>query len=81
MNMPKILLTIAVPVTVSVLGAGPSAAYNYPFCRSGEGPGDCRYETLEQCQAALSGTPGFCQPNSWLPQTPQASPRGRARRS
>lgn len=82
MNIPKIFLTIAVLAAGSVLGAKPSAAYDYPFCRKAEGgPGDCRYETLEQCQAAVSGTPGFCQPNYWLPQTPQAAPHRRARRS
>ncbi|CAN5256530.1 hypothetical protein BH10PSE10_BH10PSE10_14410 [soil metagenome] len=80
--MPKILLMIAASLAVSVFGVAPSAAYDYPFCRKAEGgPGDCRYTTMEQCQAAVSGTPGFCQPNYWLPQTAQAAPHRRARRS
>lgn len=76
------ILLIAAAATVSVLGTGPSAAYDYPFCRKAEaGPGDCRYDTLEQCQAAVSGTSGYCQPNYWLPQAPQVSPHRRAHRS
>ena len=81
MNMPKILLTVAAFAAVSLLGAEPAAAYDYPFCMKGEGgSGDCRYETMEQCQAALAGTPGFCQPNYWLLQRQQTVPPSRAHR-
>lgn len=79
--MTKVLFAAAAVAIFLGLGEKSFAAYNYPFCRKTEGgPGDCRYDTLEQCQAALSGTPGFCQPNYWLPQTPQPAPRRRARR-
>jgi hypothetical protein len=82
MTMRKLLLIAVAAAIVPVLGAGPSAAQQYPFCRKGEaGPGDCRYSTLEQCEAAVSGTSGYCQPNYWLPQAPQVSPHRRARRS
>ncbi len=59
-------LTIAAAITFS----GPMAqARDYPFCRRGEGgPGDCKYDTYEQCLAAVSGTGGQCQPNYWLRQ-------------
>ena len=53
-------------------------AKDYPFCRRGEGgPGDCKYETYEQCLAAISGTSGDCQPNYWLSQSSPASASGR----
>ena len=80
MTMRRIFLIAAAAATVSAFGTGPSAAYDYPFCRKGEaGPGDCRYSTYEQCLAAISGTAGYCQPNYWLQQTPQVSPHRRAR--
>ncbi len=85
MTIPKILLIAAAASAVSLFGTKPSAAYDYPFCSKGEaGPGDCRYSTLEQCQEAVSGISSYCQPNFWLPQTPQHPqpvPRRRARRS
>jgi len=68
MNKMKIVLASLCLASVPALSAAPSLARDYPFCRKGEaGPGDCRYETLEQCQAAVSGTAGYCQPNYWLP--------------
>ena len=82
MTMRRHLLIVAAVAAVPLLSAGPSMAQQYPFCRKAEaGPGDCRYSTLEQCQAAVSGTSGYCQPNYWLPQAPQVSPHRRARRS
>lgn len=82
MNGQKIILAAAAVAAFSVFGIGPSAAYDYPFCRKGDaGPGDCRYDTYEQCLAAISGTAAFCQPNFWLkPTNPGAQPR-RARRA
>jgi hypothetical protein len=75
----KVILTVTGIVAVSVLGATPSAGRDYPFCRNGEaGPGYCRYDTLEQCQAAVSGTAGYCQPNYWLPAgRDRSTPRSR----
>lgn len=82
MTMRRTLLIAAAAAAVTVFATGPSAAYDYPFCRKAEaGPGDCRYDTYEQCLAAISGTAGYCQPNYWLQQTPQVSPHHRARRS
>jgi hypothetical protein len=82
MTMRRLLLFVVAAIAVTALGAGPSAAQDYPFCRKAEaGPGDCRYSTLEQCQEAVSGTSGYCQPNYWLPQTSRVSPHRRARRS
>ena len=50
MNRQKIILAAAAIAAFSILGTGISVAYDYPFCRKGEGePGDCRYDTYEQC--------------------------------
>lgn len=83
MDTKKMLLAaicIAATPVIPVLLATSSFARDYPFCRKGEaGPGDCRYETLEQCQAAVSGTAAYCQPNYWLPPASREMPPRRAR--
>lgn len=39
-------------------------AGGYSYClRTSAGPGDCKYHSFEQCQAALSGTLGSCVRN------------------
>ena len=77
----KISLVVAGLAVVSLLGATPSIARDYPFCRKGEaGPGDCKYDTYEQCAAAVSGTAGYCQPNYWLPPAGQGNPEQATRR-
>ncbi|MGJ5175236.1 DUF3551 domain-containing protein [Bradyrhizobium oligotrophicum] len=49
---------------VSVAGAAPAAAgYDYPWCVQGRGvgfPGDCSYQTFEQCRASASGRSASC---------------------
>ncbi len=82
MTIRGVLLIGAVAATVSVFGSGSAAAYDYPFCRKGDaGPGDCRYDTLEQCQTAVSETGSYCQPNYWLSQTGQGIQQPRPRRT
>ena len=82
MNRQKIILAAAAIAAFSILGTGISVAYDYPFCRKGEGePGDCRYDTYEQCLAAVSGTAGWCQPNTWLTPADQSIQPRRARRA
>ncbi len=79
MNKQRLTLCAVALATVSVLGATPSWARDYPFCRKAEaGPGDCRYDTYEQCLASVSGTSSYCQQNFWLP---KADPGVRQRRS
>ena len=83
MSLGKVLLAAMTCAVFSVMGAGGAAAAEYPFCRSGEGGyGDCRYDSLAQCQAAIAGTAGYCQPNYRLPAPDQNRPaQQRARRS
>lgn len=63
---PLILSVLAIAAVAAFSGTMVQAS-GYPFCRKGEaGPGDCKYNTYEQCLAAVSGTSGYCQPNFWL---------------
>lgn len=40
-------------------------AGGYTYClQTSPGPGDCKYTSLKQCQAALSGTVGTCVRNN-----------------
>lgn len=67
--MRLLVLAILAIAAVSAYDGTTAQARDYPFCRRGEGgPGDCKYDTYEQCQAAVSGTSGYCQPNTWLSQ-------------
>lgn len=75
--MRELFLAIATIVAVAAFGSGTTQARDYPFCRKGEGgPGDCKYDTYEQCLAAVSGINGYCQPNFW-PSQPDAALSGR----
>lgn len=81
MSPRNIVLAVAAIAIVWTFGAEPAAAQPYPFCRKTEaGAGDCRYDSLEQCQAAVSGTSGYCQPNYFLPPVQQGASHRRARR-
>ncbi|WP_424630443.1 DUF3551 domain-containing protein [Bradyrhizobium sp. SYSU BS000235] len=67
--MRTILLAFATVAAASALNAGAAQARDYPFCLvSGPGPGDCKYDTYDQCLATASGTGKYCQPNYWLPE-------------
>lgn len=61
------LAALAASTLFSMFNAAPAHAQNYPFCLvNGPGPGDCKYDTYEQCMATASGTGKYCQPNTWL---------------
>ena len=47
-------------------GAGPAAAFDYPYCIQGRGwgvPGDCSYSSYAQCMASASGRAVSCNIN------------------
>jgi hypothetical protein len=82
MNKPNAMLAVTAIAACSVFSAAPSTARDYPFCRKGEaGPGDCRYDTLAQCQAAVSGTASYCQQNFWLQPSSRGVPPRRSPRT
>jgi len=56
----------------------PAAAYDYPYCAQGRGfgiPGDCSYQTYEQCQASASGRNLYCNVNPRAALNRQQQPR------
>jgi aspartate/methionine/tyrosine aminotransferase len=57
------LLSAAVTMTA---GAGPAAAFDYPYCIQGGEvgvPGDCSYPSYEACLASASGRNVYCNIN------------------
>nr|WP_244549205.1 DUF3551 domain-containing protein [Bradyrhizobium canariense] len=57
------LLSVAAAITA---GAGPAAAFDYPYCIQGWGvgvPGDCSYRSYAQCMASASGRNVYCNVN------------------
>lgn len=81
--MRTVLLALAALAATSVLTTGAARA-DQPFClKTGAGPGDCKYDSYAECQAAASGIYGICQPNTWLQATsqPQSASAPHHRRS
>ncbi|MGT2437061.1 DUF3551 domain-containing protein [Bradyrhizobium betae] len=53
-----VLLTFSAAVLAGFAAATPAAAREYPWCAQGgeyDYPGECAYNTYEQCQASVSG--------------------------
>lgn len=65
---------------LSLASAESRAEIDYPWCSissTGQsGMPACRFATLEQCQASVSGGAGFCQRNSRIVAQEQAVRRG-----
>jgi hypothetical protein len=75
---------LALPtLALLLLPASASAATTYPWCghyMMQNGPQNCGFTTLAQCQATVSGIGGFCAANpSYLP-IPQPNTKGRRTR-
>ena len=86
--MRKLMLAMLAVTAVGVgstAGSAPAAAYDYPWCAQGRGfgiPGDCSYQTYEQCQASASGRNLYCNINPRVAFGQQQEPRrGRAHRN
>jgi hypothetical protein len=50
----------------TIAGAGPAAAFDYPYCIQGGGwgvPGDCSYRSYAECMASASGRRVYCNVN------------------
>lgn len=65
--MRKVMMMAACLVGVALVsggGAAPAfAGHDYPWCVQGRGvgyPGECSYETFEQCRASASGRSAGC---------------------
>jgi hypothetical protein len=61
------MLALLAAGAATMAGAGPAAAYDYPWCAKGRGvgiiPGDCSYQTYAQCLASASGRGLYCDVN------------------
>jgi hypothetical protein len=77
------LLALGATVLAGFASINPAAARGYPWCAQGGGfsyPGECAYQTYEQCLASVSGRLLYCGPNpAFYGQPPQLQPRGHAR--
>jgi len=61
-----VLLTFSAAVLAGFAAATPAAAREYPWCAQGgeyDYPGECAYNTYEQCQASVSGRLLYCDRN------------------
>ncbi|MEO8137954.1 MAG: DUF3551 domain-containing protein [Betaproteobacteria bacterium] len=61
-----IILALAGVGVVGVASSTPAKAYDYPWCVQGRSvgyPGDCSYQTLNQCRASASGRQVVCNIN------------------
>lgn len=50
----------------TMAGAGPAAAFDYPYCIQGKDwgmPGDCSYVSYQSCMATASGRGVYCAVN------------------
>jgi hypothetical protein len=68
------IVTVLAAGAASIVGSAPAAAYDYPYCLQGRGvgiPGDCSYQTYEQCQASASGRALTCNINPRVAFGPQ----------
>lgn len=63
----RALSALGAMVLAGVVGDGPArAGYDYPWCAQGgeyDYPGECAYQTYEQCLASVSGRLLYCGPN------------------
>ena len=84
MRLAMLVISAALAVAATMTaGAGPAAAFDYPYCIQGRGwgvPGDCSYSSYAQCMASASGRAVSCNINPRVA-FGQSRPRhGRVRR-
>ncbi|SCB48545.1 Protein of unknown function [Bradyrhizobium shewense] len=65
-KMHLVLMTFSAAVLAGFATITPAAARDYPWCARGgdyDYPGECSYNTHEQCQASVSGRLLYCDRN------------------
>ena len=68
-NMKPALLAFLALAASATIDIAPAAARDYPYCLVGRdfaGFGDCKFDTLDQCQASASGREAICEANPFL---------------
>ncbi len=66
--MRAALCSILALGAIAMFNSTPAAARDYPFCLMGRdfaGTGDCKFDTLAQCQASASGRQAICAANPY----------------
>lgn len=84
--MRKTQWTLGVVIFAGIAAVSPSRAdYEYPWCIQDAEygyPGDCAYQTREQCLRSVSGRKGYCGPNPRFQlNAPPRPPVSRSRRA
>ena len=80
-NLVTAVLALSGIAVVGLASSSPAMAYDYPWCVQGRGvgvPGDCSYETIEQCKASASGRNLYCNINPRVAFRRAPAPRGYA---
>jgi hypothetical protein len=66
----------AAGLTLVALMPQAASAFEYPYCLQGSRwgyPGNCQFQTYEQCQATASGTIDYCDVNPSAAGNPSAA--------
>jgi hypothetical protein len=81
--MRNVQFVLGTMVLAWLAGGSPARAdYDYAWCIQDSEygyPGDCSYQTREQCLLSASGRKGFCGQNPAVAARPQLSPPQRGR--
>ena len=65
-KIQTVMLALGVALLGGVASNSPATARDYPWCAQGgeyDYPGECAYQTYEQCQASVSGRMLYCGQN------------------
>ena len=65
-NFSLAVMTVLATGLAILADTAPAKAYDYPWCIQGRSrgyPGECAYQTYEQCMASASGRDAYCGVN------------------
>ena len=83
MTIRAVLGALLVAGAAAAVMPGPAAARDYPFCIKGNdydsSVGDCRFDTIQACNASASGLLAYCDVNPYF-RGPQPIVRSRLSR-
>ena len=77
-NAMLAILALSAAAAATIVGPAPAAAYDYPYCAQGRGvgiPGQCSFQTYDQCMASVSGRGLYCNINPRAALNQQQQPR------
>ena len=65
-NQMFALVALSTIGAATMVGVGPAAAFDYPYCLQGKDfgiPGECSYRNYAECMASASGRDAYCGVN------------------